>query len=194
MTKLCVKYALTNNLKIEKMQKFASITATAQGIVTYNMNGKAEMQHYNKLVQNKITRSNRVKKTEDELIDKIHLNMVQRQMFRRLMYGLKEYAPEQIASFSPATLSKIVGDYKKAKQYLHILKAKRLFGAETKLVNAMFPGHGIGEKDYDWFMDLPKSATLRNLGITTREVIDEFIIRKLLPKNFLELKLEFKLP
>jgi hypothetical protein len=35
---------------------------------------------------------------------------------------------------------------------------------------------------------------LRNLGITTREVIDEFIIRKLLPKNFLELKLEFKLP
>jgi hypothetical protein len=176
------------------MQKFATITATAQGIIMYNSNGKAELQQYSKLVQNKTTRSNKVKKTEEALDDKIHLNMIQRQMYRRLMYGLKEYSPEQIASFSPSSLSKIVEDYKKAKQYLHILKAKKMFDAETKLVNAMFPGHNIGEKDYDWFMDLPKRATLRNLGITTRQVIDEFITRRLLPKNFLQLTLDFKLP
>ena len=176
------------------MQKFATITATAQGIVMYNSNGKAELQQYSKLVQNKKTRSNSVRKTEETLGDKIHLNMIQRQMYRRLMYGLKEYSPEQIASFSPPTLSKIVEDYKKAKQYLHILKAKKMYDPETKLINAIFPGHNIGEKDYDWFMDLPKKATLRNLGITTKEVINEFITRKLLPKNFLELKLDFKLP
>jgi hypothetical protein len=33
-------------------------------------------------------------------------------------------------------------------------------------------------------MDLPKSATLRSLGISTKEVIDEFIKRRLLPQNF----------
>jgi len=35
---------------------------------------------------------------------------------------------------------------------------------------------------------------LRNLGITTREVIDEFVRRKLLPKNFLSLETEIQLP
>lgn len=175
------------------MQNYASITATAQGYVTYDMNGKAKMERYDKLVQNKITQSNRVKVTQEE-IEKIHLNMVQRNMYRRLMYGLKEYTPEQIASFSPNTLSRIVADYKKAKQYLHILKAKKLFGPETKIINAIFPHAKIGEKDFDWFIDLPKSATLRNLGISTREVIDEFVRRKLLPKNFFSLETEIQLP
>jgi len=115
-------------------------------------------------------------------------------MYRRLMYGLKEYTPEQVASFSPSTLSRIVADYKKAKQYLHILKAKKLFGPETKIINAIFPHAKIGEKDFDWFIDLPKSATLRNLGISTREVIDEFVRRKLLPKNFFSLETEIQLP
>jgi urease gamma subunit len=175
------------------MQKFASITATAQGYVAYDLNGQAVMFKYDKLVQNKNTRSNRVKVTQEE-IEKIHLNMVQRSMYRRLMYGLKEYAPEQVASFSPSTLSKIVDDYKKAKQYLHILKSKKLFSPETMLMNALFPHAKIGEKDFDWFLDLPKTATLRNLGITTRDVIDEFIRRKLLPKNFYELQTQIQLP
>ncbi len=174
------------------MQKFASITATAQGIVTYDLNGKAQMIRYDKLVQNKITRSNNVKRTQEQ-VEKIHLNMVQRQMFRRLMYGLKEYSPEQIASFSPSTLSRIVFDYNKAKQYLHVLKAKKLFVGETKIINAIF-GTNIGQKDYEWYLDLPKSATLRNLGISTKDVIDEFINRKLLPKNFLLLNTEIQLP
>lgn len=174
------------------MQKFASITATAQGIVTYDLNGKAQMIRYDKLAQNKITRSNNVKRTQEQ-VEKIHLNMVQRQMFRRLMYGLKEYSPEQIASFSPSTLSRIVSDYNKAKQYLHVLKAKKLFAGETKIINAIF-GTNIGQKDYEWYLDLPKSATLRNLGISTKDVIDEFVNRKLLPKNFLMLSTEIQLP
>lgn len=175
------------------MQKFASITATAQGYVAYDPNGQARMFKYDKLVQNKNTRSNRVKVTQEE-IEKIHLNMVQRNMYRRLMYGLKEYTPEQVASFSPSTLSRIVADYKKAKQFLHIMKAKKLFGPETMIINALFPHVTIGEKDFDWFLDLPKTATLRNLGITTREVIDEFVRRKLLPKNFYELDTQIQLP
>lgn len=175
------------------MQKFASITATAQGYVAYDFSGQARMFKYDKLVQNKNTRSNRVKVTQEE-IEKIHLNMVQRNMYRRLMYGLKEYSPEQVASFSPSTLSRIVADYKKAKQYLHIMKAKKLFGPETMIMNALFPHAKIGEKDFDWFLDLPKTATLRNLGITTREVIDEFVRRKLLPKNFYELETQIQLP
>jgi hypothetical protein len=51
-------------------------------------------------------------------------------------------------------------------------------------MNAIFPSFNIGSKDHDWLLELPKTVTLRSLGISTKEVIDEFIKRKLLPKNF----------
>lgn len=169
------------------MKKFNSITATSQGYVTYDENGKARMMRYEDTYQAKAEkRSKNITKTK-ERIEKLHLNLIQRQMYRRLMYGLKEYTPEQIASFSPQTIEKIVDDYKRTKRYLHILKAKKLYSGETKIINAIFPQANIGSKDYDWFLDLPKSATLRSLGISTKDVISELIRRKLLPRNFFEL-------
>ena len=157
---------------------YTSITATAQGIVTYTSNG-SEFIKYDKLVQNKKIMSSKIQRTQES----IYLNLIQRQMYRRLMYGLKEYSPEQIASFSPSTLNRIVSDFKKAKQYLQIMKAKKLFHCETRIINAICLSD-IGKKDYDWYLDLPKHITLRNLNISTKDVCDEFITRKLLPKNF----------
>jgi hypothetical protein len=169
------------------MKKFNSITATSQGYVTYDENGKARMMRYENTYQAKAEkRSKNITKTK-ERIEKLHLNLIQRQMYRRLMYGLKEYTPEQVASFSPQTIEKIVDDYKRTKRYLHILKAKKLYTGETKIINSIFPHAKIGTKDYDWFLDLPKSATLRSLGISTKDVISELIRRKLLPRNFFEL-------
>jgi hypothetical protein len=166
------------------MKKLTNITATAQGLVSYDSNGKVQMERYAQTFQSKSNyKPAHIAKTSEDL-EKIHLNMVQRQMFRRLMYGLKEYNPEQIASLSPSALSRIVEDYKKAKRALHIIKAKKYYYAETKLMNAIFPSFNIGSKDHDWFLELPKNVTLRSLGISTKEVIDEFIKRKLLPKNF----------
>lgn len=172
------------------MKKLTNITATAQGLVSYDSTGKVQMERYAQTFQSKSNyKPAHIAKTSEDL-EKIHLNMIQRQMFRRLMYGIKEYAPEQIVSFSPSTLARIVEDYKKAKRALHILKAKKYYYAETKLMNAIFPTHNIGSKDHDWFLELPKTATLRSLGISTKQVIDEFIKRSLLPKNFYKLTIQ----
>jgi hypothetical protein len=174
------------------MKTYNVITATAQGLVAYNDMGNAVMIRYARF--QKTERKAHIQKTQQE-IEKIHLNLVQREMFRRLMYGLKEYTPEQVASFSPSTLTRIVEDYKKAKRALHVLKAKRFYYAETRLMNAIFPHAKIGEKDHDWYLELPKSVTLRSLGISTKEVVDEFVKRRLLPKNFHDITLEnVKLP
>ena len=169
------------------MKKYSSITATSQGYVTYDENGKATMLRYEDSFQAKgDKRVGKIAKTQNN-IEKIHLNFVQRQMYRRLMYGLNEYTPEQVASFSPKTIDKIVNDYKKTKRYLHILKAKKMYSAETKLMDALFPHAKIGTKDYDWFLDLPRNATLKRLCISTKEVITELIKRRLLPYNFFQL-------
>lgn len=170
------------------MNKYPLITATAQGIISYDNNGNQVIERYNKKFQVRTSqqRTAPIQATQSEM-EKVHLNLVQRQMYRRLMYGLKEYQPEQIAAMSPATISKIVEDYKKAKRALHVLKAKKHYAAETNLMNALFPNQNIGTKDFDWYLDIPKNVTLRSLGISTKQVIDEFISRKLLPKNFYSL-------
>lgn len=166
------------------MKKYPAVTATAQGIITYDKDGRQIVQRYDKTYQKKSDyKPSHVAQTASD-IEKVHLNMIQRQMFRRLMYGLKEYTPDQMSAMSPSAITQIVEDYKKAKRALHVLKAKRYYYAETKLLNAIFPNANIGAKDFDWLIDVPKNVTLRSLGISTKEVIDEFIKRKLLPKNF----------
>lgn len=163
------------------MKKSSSITATAQGVVVYDKNGKANLQKYANTYQAKSAfKSKRVQETAD----KLHLNLVQRQMYRRLMYGIKEYSPDQIASMTPSVISQIVMDYQKAARILQVMKAKLFYKNETSIIRAIFPHAKIGERDRDWQIELPKSATLNKLGITTKDVIDEFINRRLLPKNF----------
>lgn len=172
------------------MKNYSSITATAQGVIAYDLNGNAQMQRYEKTYQAKSAQKSPKVQATSVAIEKLHLNLIQRQMYRRLMYGLKEYAPEQVASMSPSIITKIVEDYKKAKRALHVLKAKTFYKNETNLIKAIFPHAHLGEKDHDWFLEIPKDITLKKLGISTQEVIEEFIRRRLLPKDFFSLTLQ----
>ena len=132
------------------------------------------------------TRSDNVKNAQE----KLYLNFVQRQMYRRLMYGLNEYKSEQISKMSPKVITNIVKNHDKALKILHVLKAKKLYKNETNLVNSIFPHANIGASDKDWLIKLPKKATLKNLGISTREIVDEFIKKRLLPETFYSLSSE----
>jgi hypothetical protein len=158
----------------------AVVTATGKGIIYHN-EPKVTVRYTKSNQKTDYTNLNKKKKAEPE---KIHLNMIQRQMYRRLMYGLREYDKHQLQCMSKPTTERVSQDYKKAKRAIHVLKAKKCFMAETKLVNAMFNRTDIGKFDYDWYLDVPKSLTMRKLGISTKEVIDDFIKRRLLPKDF----------
>lgn len=169
------------------MKKKSIITAASQGLAANDKAGKLSVSKYADTYQSKLNyKSKRVQETSD----KLYMNLVQRQMYRRLMYGLKEYTPEQIAAMSPATISNIVTDYQKASRALHVMKAKAFYKHETNLVRAIFPHAKIGDKDFDWLMELPKTATLKKLGIDTLAIVKEFIRRRLLPENFLTLSVD----
>lgn len=161
------------------MTKTQVATATGQGVVYHGKYSK--LVPYDRVQKPK----KKVSKTSG---DNVYLNMMQRGLYRRLMYGLKDYTPDQIACISPASLQKLMDDFRRTKRVLHVMKAKIYYAPHTRLINALLPKdvafEKIGERDYDWFLDLPKTVTLKSLGITTKEVIDELISRKLLPKNF----------
>lgn len=128
------------------------------------------------------------KNTVNDTVERLQLNIVQRQMYRQLMYGIYEYQGEQLLALTPEAITKIVLNYEKAKRLLHVMKAKKYYEAENKLIDAIIPkAKEISKKDYNWYLPLPKEATLKKLGITTKEIIDKFIEKHLLPKNFYEL-------
>lgn len=163
------------------MENKTSITAKSQGFSNHDNKKKKNLPKYAESYQAKAEHKNKnVQKTADN----IHLNLVQRQMYRRLMYGLKEYSPEQISAMSYRSITQVVNDYQKASKVLHIMKAKVFYKHETNLIRSIFPHHKIGDRDLDWLMELPRTATLKKLGISTKDVINEFIKRKLLPSDF----------
>jgi hypothetical protein len=172
------------------MSRFQSVTATASGLVYIYENGKSRFESYEKkkpVIQIKTGKFKNTKLAQKrpKARETYHLNMVQRQMYRRIMYGLKEFSPEQIAVMGAKIEKQIISDYTNAKKYLHILKAKKKYAVETKLINAMFQHIGdIGRHDSEWLLEIDKKYTLTNLGIGVREIADEFIRRKLLPRNF----------
>lgn len=155
--------------------------------------------HYYILCEDKASRKNIVmhyeqiktrKSKKQQFTDngKVYLNIVQRNMFRKLMYGVQDFSAEQLHSLSTKAIEKIESNYRKAKKILHIYKAKKYYEAETKLLNAIFPHVNLGSIESDWIVDLPKNeTTLNKLKISTKEVVDLFISHKLLPTNFYEI-------
>lgn len=141
----------------------------------------------NRLYYDFDTLANPVK--EPSKTESYNMNMIQRAMYRRLMYGLSEFTPEQIADLTPRFEKKVAHEHRITKRAIQIMKAKILYGFETRLINAMFQHLTIGNTDFEWIMDIPKKHTLRTLGISTRDVVDELIRRRLLPADFHELDL-----
>ncbi len=175
---------------MRKVKSIKIASSTSKGILYTSKNGKT-FRKYRPPLKKSYTQVDF--STDNKDLYNVKLNMVQRGMYRRLLYGLKDYTKKEKESLSTYLKSKIDNEYKVASRVLHVLKAKKYYYAETLLLNAIFPLSDVGQKDYDWYLELPKSATLSKLKITTKEIIDEFIRKKLLPKNFYKLKDEVEL-
>jgi len=166
--------------------------ASQVGVVLFQEagNGVTRFQRYDKnyekLFQEQVRQYNR-SKSERMQEENLQLNVIQRSMFRRVMYGIKDFPGEEIAALSTGQIDKIVSDHKKCTETLHRLKVLKYYRGATELINACFPHIKLGTKFSDFLVELPKSETLRVLGISTRDVVNSLIQAHLLPVNFFEL-------
>lgn len=164
------------------MSNTKSITATAQGLnIYYERTQNLTTVKYDKsLYQNQ--RNNSVNR-----FGGLHLNPIQRSMYRRVMYGLGDYTPEQIQEMDKKTRSAIDADHKRAKAAIDKMKYELTYAPVDKLFNAIFPHVKIGSKPYDFHVSLP---SLRELRIGTKEVCETLINAGLLPQNFFSISTE----
>jgi hypothetical protein len=164
------------------MSNTKTITATAQGLnIYYERTQHLTTVKYDKaLYQNQ--RNNPVNR-----FGGLHLNPIQRTMFRRIMYGLGDFTPAQIQEMDKNTRQAIDTDHKRAKAAIDKMKYDLTYAPVDKLFNAIFPHVKIGTKQYDFHVSLP---SLRELRIGTKEVCETLIQAGLLPQNFFSINTE----
>lgn len=159
--------------------KHKTITATSKGIaINYQDTGKSSFIPYD---------TTAYEATRQGFSNAFVMNDIQRTMYRRLMYGMKNYTNEEISVMTSRDIMLVEKDHARATDVINKLKYERVYGAYNKLLSVIFPHVELDFYKDGKFCDLP---SLKELKITTRNIVDAWINNKLLPLNFYSLTAE----
>lgn len=154
-----------------------TITATAKGIaINYEDSNKSTFIYYEQ--------TSAIIKEQNNYFE---MNAIQRSMFRRLMYGINAYSSEEIQTMTEIIKYSIKKDHTKAIEVVNKMKYEKYYGDYNKLLSAIFPK--IKLSFYKDGQDFP-TPSLKELKITTSDIINAWINEKLLPLNFYQITQE----
>jgi hypothetical protein len=154
-----------------------TITATSKGIaINYEQTNKSSFIPYEtmeKCTQNRINRYGHYQ-----------MNTIQFGMYQQLMLGMNAYTQQEIDTMSEASKFTIRNKHTRATEVLNKMKYEKAYGHINKLFQVIFPNIKLDYYKDGRFADMP---TLRELKITTIDIIDAWINEKLLPLDFYSL-------
>jgi hypothetical protein len=155
-----------------------TITATKQGIaINYESNRKSLFIKYDEANQQQQNKKS---------ADFFEMNTIQRNMYRRLFYGMESFSAEEVKTMSKIDISKVTRDHNKAQKIVNEMKYQKLYGDTNKLRAVIFPHVKLGFYKDGQDVSLP---SLKELKITTVDIINKWIEKKLLPENFFNLNI-----
>lgn len=155
-----------------------TITATKQGIaINYESNRKSSFIRYDEANQ---------QQNNKKSADFFEMNTIQRNMYRRLFYGMEAFSPEEVKTMSKIDISKVTRDHSKAQKVVNEMKYQKLYGDANKLLAVIFPHVKLGFYKDGQDVSLP---SLKELKISTVDIINKWIEEKLLPANFFNLNI-----
>jgi len=156
-----------------------TITATKNGIsINYEVKGKKSS-----FIRYDEANSQQQSKRSENFFE---MNVIQRNMYRRLFYGMEAFSPEEVKTMSKIDISKISRDHSKATKIVNQLKYQKYFGDYNKLLSVLFPHVKLDFYKDGQDVSLP---SLKELKITTVDIIDKWVEEKLLPENFYNLNI-----
>jgi len=156
-----------------------TITATKNGIsINYEVKGKkSSFIRYDEANQQQQSRRSE---------NFFEMNVIQRNMYRRLFYGMEAFSAEEVKTMSKIDISKVTRDHSKATKIVNQLKYQKYFGDYNKLLAVIFPHVKLDFYKDGQDVSLP---SLKELKITTVDIIDKWVEEKLLPSNFYNLNI-----
>lgn len=154
-----------------------TITATPKGIaINYEQTNKSSFIPYETQERSFQNRVNR--------FGHYQMNTIQFGLYQQLMQGMSMYTPQEIDAMSESAKFTIRNKHTRATDVLNKLKYEKAYGYINKLFSVIFPDVKLDYYKDGRFADMP---TLRELKISTVDIIDAWINEKLLPLDFYNL-------
>ena len=156
-----------------------TITATKNGIsINYEVRGKkSSFIRYDEANQ---------QQQNNKSSNFFEMNTIQRNMYRRLFYGMEAFSAEEVKTMSKIDISKVTRDHSKAQKIVNQMKYEKYFNDYNKLLAVIFPHVKLGFCKDGQDVSVP---SLKELKITTVDIINKWIEEKLLPQNFYNLNI-----
>ena len=156
-----------------------TITATKQGIsINYETRDKKSS-----FIRYDEANSQQQSKRSENFFE---MNTIQRNMYRRLFYGMEAFSAEEVKTMSKIDISKISRDHSKAQKVVNQMKYEKYYGDYNKLLAVIFPHVKLDFYKDGQDVSLP---SLKELKITTVDIVNKWIEEKLLPSNFYNLNI-----
>jgi len=119
-------------------------------------------------------------------------NQYQNFLYKRALFGLKMYSPEEIAAMTDARKSRILKLHRRSQRVLNIYKQEIVNKFTNNLFTKLFPNSTItkaliGELNYT-DPEFINKMDFKTLGVSKIDIVNRLIIEKILPKNFYDLK------
>lgn len=119
-------------------------------------------------------------------------NQYQNFLYKRALFGLKMYSPEEIQQMTDARKSRIVKLHRRSQKILNIYKQEAVNKITNNLFVKYFPNSPItkalvGELNFT-DPEFVNKIDFKMLGISKENIINRLIQEKILPKNFYDLK------
>lgn len=156
-----------------------TITASKQGI---SINYETRDRKSSFIKYDEANQQQNSKKSENFF----EMNVIQRNMYRRLFYGMEAFSVEEVKTMSKIDISKISRDHSKAQKVINQMKYEKYFGDYNKLLSVIFPHVKLDFYKDGQDVSLP---SLKELKITTVDIVNKWIEEKLLPSNFYNLNI-----
>lgn len=156
-----------------------TITATKNGIsINYEVRGKkSSFIRYDEANQ---------QQHNNKSSNFFEMNTIQRNMYRRLFYGMEAFSAEEVKTMSKIDISKVTRDHSKAQKVVNEMKYKKLYSDYNKLLAVIFPHVKLDFYKDGQDVSLP---SLKELKITTVDIVNRWVEEKLLPENFFNLNI-----
>jgi len=114
-------------------------------------------------------------------------------LYNRALYGLSIYAPEEIKEMPVEKKKRIVRIHKKAQTVINLWKQEIVNAAANRFFTNIFPDMEITHTLVNYYgiegdPEHVNNLSFKMLKISKQEVVNKLIEKKVLPKNFNQLK------
>lgn len=154
------------------------------------------MQHYQKVFHfSKLSDIQSVKRKPYQTIEfeKDRYNQYQNFLYKRAMFGLTVYSPEELAVMHTAKKKRILKVHKRTQEILNVWKQELSHMFTSALLTKFFSRSSFVKEYSEKFAgvidpEYISKIEFKELGITKDQIIAKLVQEKILPYNFYEIE------